>query len=501
MYGACIKFLNFNFRLMVSEIRRRASNKTTEDASQAIVNFLEMPKETGLECDSNSHLILQVAPPSSEVQSINHSSSSQSKSIQASCDLNTSNNQKNQKGWILLSTLNLLVCNGSAALVPIMAATSLPSTLVKCLYLFFDLPAPNDEESPKTEEISSIQSHQRPQVAAQTRHQRRKLPPSNSCQGISMLLSPEESAASMSEPSTPSSPASSNFLTAATNLTIERLSSKDRRHLLQRVFTQLLTKLCSHQSSLTELSRKDDLALLFNAITSWCPKHNQLWRQSAADVIVTMARNQVTNCPYIHEKNCINICVENMSRMAELSTTRPSEISDMLSALINFLYELASSGPANGATLLLDDFKSSLGYHLLVDFCLKLEVALPEDQESLERVINLIQQFTKVGIGELKPRPLSVNQLFIMDDFSMPRPSRKDSIRNLSAFNVLQTLWIKARSTELQELVLCALLNLYREDHANYFILDSQNTLSQFAEKLQIKQIHIQVCLFRMFFN
>ena len=48
--------------------------------------------------------------------------------------------QENNRGWILLQTLNLL-STGSQALVDCMTAASLPSTLVKCLYLFFDLPS------------------------------------------------------------------------------------------------------------------------------------------------------------------------------------------------------------------------------------------------------------------------------------------------------------------------------------------------------------------------
>lgn len=42
-------------------------------------------------------------------------------------------------GWMLLTALNLLSAGGSA-LMEVMTAASVPSTLVKCLYLFFDLP-------------------------------------------------------------------------------------------------------------------------------------------------------------------------------------------------------------------------------------------------------------------------------------------------------------------------------------------------------------------------
>lgn len=47
--------------------------------------------------------------------------------------------EESSAGWMLLSSLNLLSL-GNQALIDCMTAASLPSTLVKCLYLFFDLP-------------------------------------------------------------------------------------------------------------------------------------------------------------------------------------------------------------------------------------------------------------------------------------------------------------------------------------------------------------------------
>ena len=53
--------------------------------------------------------------------------------------------EETSNGWMLLSALNLL-SSGTQALIDCMTAASLPSTLVKCLYLFFDLPGVNDGE-------------------------------------------------------------------------------------------------------------------------------------------------------------------------------------------------------------------------------------------------------------------------------------------------------------------------------------------------------------------
>ena len=79
-------------RLAVSEIRKRASNQSTVAASSAIAKFLEM-------------------------DSVEEASN----------------------GWMLLTSLNLLSLGGPA-LIEVMTVAAIPSTLVKCLYLFFDLP-------------------------------------------------------------------------------------------------------------------------------------------------------------------------------------------------------------------------------------------------------------------------------------------------------------------------------------------------------------------------
>lgn len=72
-------------------------------------------------------------------------------------------------------------------------------------------------------------------------------------------------------------------------------------------------RLCSHPYPAEELARKDDLALLFLAITSWCPQYNVMWRKSAAEVLMTLSRHGLTQnvVAYIHSKfhNVINTLV------------------------------------------------------------------------------------------------------------------------------------------------------------------------------------------------
>lgn len=65
---------------------------------------------------------------------------------------------------------------------------------------------------------------------------------------------------------------------------------------------QILVKLCSYVSPAEELAQKDDLQLLFSAITSWCPPYNLPWRKSAGEVLMTISRHglSVNVVKYIH---------------------------------------------------------------------------------------------------------------------------------------------------------------------------------------------------------
>lgn len=375
-----IAFSQMVSRLMVTEIRRRASNKTTENASISIVEFLE------------------ISP--------------------------TVNTTSDKKGWILLSTLNILVSFNSSQLLAVMASNSLPSTFVKCLYLFFDLPPCVDKPA-------------------------------------------EDDAGSD-----------------------EYLSDTERRKLLQKVFSQLLTRICASPPALNDLIRRDDLLLLFNAITSYCPKHNIIWRQTAADVIVTMAKHSNVNIDYLHSKNCVNLFLENVQRIVELGTIDHADIVLMLKTFIVFLYEYNNSVNLNLVDTLLQDFSANFGYQFIVDFALKLEQK--KEFTLFADLMSLNQMFTKIGIATIKCRPMSVNELFIINEFSIPKPS-KGSLKNLKAFNIFVTLWSKSELEQAQSILLDRILAIYKEDNANYFITEGNQALSTFAEKLELKAADIQI--------
>ncbi|XP_043249922.1 WD repeat and FYVE domain-containing protein 3 isoform X1 [Colletes gigas] len=371
-------------RLMVFEIRRRASNQSTETASCAIVKFLEIE-----------------------------------------------NSEESSNGWMLLSALNLLAA-GDTSLIQAMTTASVPSTLVKCLYLFFDLPEMIEDEADITDTNSEF-------------------------------------------------------------------TPKQRRILLQKIFVQLLVRLCSHLYPAEELARKDDLTLLFSAITSWCPHYNVMWRKSAAEVLMTLSRHGLTQnvVTYIHCKGCIALCVDNMQRVPELA---PLEVVEMFVTVFCFLKDSSEVSQT-----LLDDFRSCQGYIFLSEFLLKhapsrLEQdSRAEAQDAIRNLVLMLASLTMCGHTELKPSQASMGSLFQMLGFTLPQPSnRGGSVRNIQAFQVLQSVFLKSNSPLLCCTILDAISSVYHSDNANYFILEGQNTLSQFAEKIHLKNREIQEKFFQL---
>lgn len=138
-----------------------------------------------------------------------------------------------------------------------MTDAAVPSTLVKCLYLFLDLPAIQIDQNQKQKQ----KQNQDENLANDDRQ----------------LFEEKKKA-----PWTP----------------------YDCRSNLQRVFVQLLVKLYSYHYAAEELARMDDLNLLFSAITSPCPIHNIMWRKNAAEILTTISRHGLTEIVvnYIHCK-------------------------------------------------------------------------------------------------------------------------------------------------------------------------------------------------------
>uniref|UniRef100_T1GN58 Alfy-like armadillo-like repeat domain-containing protein n=1 Tax=Megaselia scalaris TaxID=36166 RepID=T1GN58_MEGSC len=169
----------------------------------------------------------------------------------------------------------------------------------------------------------------------------------------------------------------------------------------------------------------------------------------------------------------------------------PLEVVEMFVSVFCFLKDSSEV-----SQVLLDDFRSSQGYLFLTEFLLKLEnekTRTIEVQAAIRNLVLMISSLCMCGYTELRPSHPQSNAVFKMQNFQMPQnTSRETGVRNIYAFQVLQSVFLKSSSTGLCCTILDAISSVYHSDNANYFILDSENTLSQFTEKIHLKSPQIQ---------
>lgn len=58
---------------------------------------------------------------------------------------------------------------------------------------------------------------------------------------------------------------------------------------------QLLSRIAMSTSCVEELTRREDLLLLFNAISSNCPEYNRPWRNQASEMLLVISKHTLAS--------------------------------------------------------------------------------------------------------------------------------------------------------------------------------------------------------------
>lgn len=419
-------------RLFVSEVRQRASNKHAEDASQAILLYLSSHQSLK---DANE----QVEPP--DVDTIDESA----------------------QGWNLLLTLNTLALTHNGNLIQLFCDASLPSTLVKCLYLLFDLPS--------TDRI----------------------------------------------PTSPHSDSTKDEISLDHSKTTDHsIISKP----LIRIFTQLLVKLCSHQICIDELIKKDDLRLLMGIASSHCSFNNKPWRRVAFQALLAISKHMRDNFLYLQQNMCLQVYVDNMQRIDSLGLANIEEFVDMIKTLLEFLYNLDVNNRNNIKSIapLMVQFKNSRIMELITDLLHRIDRVISQEDEDTEqsvedngetaqsirnqpsvssepgvrlddyrrygkRLIHSLSFMAKINISPeamssiSNLKPLATSRFEMLDQFRLPKPSASNSILNTGVLTLLKSEWSKLKDSHLIEAILDVTIALFNDDKFNYFIFESQQLL------------------------
>lgn len=118
-------------------------------------------------------------------------------------------------------------------------------------------------------------------------------------------------------------------------------------------------------------------------------------------------------------------------------------------------------------------------------------------QAAIRNLVLMISSLCMCGMNELRPPATSQIASSFMkmqnNHHTIPSNSSRDtSVRNVYAFQVLQAVFLNSTSTTLCCTILDAISRVYHSDNMNYFILETENTLNQFIERIHTKNSQIQ---------
>lgn len=449
-------------RLFVSEVRQRASNKHAEDASLAILQFLNFKPPHS----SQERLLDKVE----ENEKVNQGQKSEFKTLINSGTTATESTQQQTlttneaapQGWNLLLSLNTLALSQNSQIIQLLCDASLPSTLIKCLYLFFDLP-----------------------ISTQ--------------------------------------PNSVTITDAAERTTDQFVSVEFAREVttgpLIKAFTQLLVQLCSNQAAIDELIKKDDLRLLVGIASSQCLRHNKPWRKTAFKTLLAISRTMRDNFMYLEQNLCIQVYVENLHRISSLGLVTTEEFIDMIKTLLEFLYNLDVNNRNQTRSIapLIEQFKTSRIIDLIEELISKIDdfiiqensvqspFSVDGDSTSLHRQQPSVSSESGVCVDDLRRcakrlmqsltimakinsspetmttivslKPLTASRFEMLEQFKMPRPSARNCLLNYEVLRLLKGAWSKCQDSHIIEAILDATISLFNDDKYNYFIYESQQLL------------------------
>ncbi|CCF23439.1 WD repeat and FYVE domain-containing protein 3 [Caenorhabditis elegans] len=221
-----VHFATFLCSVLVKEVRQRAASTGTIEAAQSIAEFLR---------------------PGTEL-----------------------------KGYTILEAIRFLLSSEDEIMIDAACKVSLPSTLVKTIYLFFDLPA-----AATTVTVTDLTEN-------------------------------------------------------ATETEDEMLKNNEKLH---DMIGQIMEGLCRFKCVSEELVRKDDLLLLFVGTTSQVAEANNCWRKLCARLLEVIADKSITNAviKYVIVKKCVRIFVKNLSSAPSNSHSDAQKTAESIICLSCFL--------------------------------------------------------------------------------------------------------------------------------------------------------------------
>uniref|UniRef100_A0A8C0GX95 Alfy-like armadillo-like repeat domain-containing protein n=1 Tax=Chelonoidis abingdonii TaxID=106734 RepID=A0A8C0GX95_CHEAB len=262
---------------------------------------------------------------------------------------------------------------------------------------------------------------------------------------------------------------------------------------VQEMFVQTMLNLYREEQGLEELLSAAELQSLIIATASLWDQCNLSWKAPTSRVLRTISKAQTkTAIMYLQAADCIKIAIQNLFKLAD---TLPA--SDMCEAVSIILCFVKDSYPISSALLL--EFENNDGYQLLVKLLLRWEESPhSEGDHHVEEVLDLLTCLTVCGKTELKVSGNITHPQLPHFDFQQTQSSGM-TVKNLQAFQVLQSIFQKTSDLHLCRRILLAIKIMWAWDTMNFFLLEwTLQPISQFTDIIPLKPHLVQIQFFQL---
>ncbi|XP_042565532.1 WD repeat- and FYVE domain-containing protein 4 isoform X2 [Clupea harengus] len=239
---------------------------------------------------------------------------------------------------------------------------------------------------------------------------------------------------------------------------------------------QVILQQCRQVCFVEELVEAQELQCVIIAMTSLWDQCSTSWRRQASRVLRAVSAAQARNTvPILQAKNCMRICIQNLQRIS--GSVPGLVLAEVAVSVFSFIRDSYGLSPA-----LFQEFESNDGYGVLQAILERCEEEVcAESFQPVEDLLGLVSSFTLFGRSELKVALCVTNPQPPGFKFN-PSLTKGTAVKNLRAFGLLQSAFLRSSSALLCCQVLRSVQTIWSWDQANFFLLEwTLGSLAQMA--------------------
>ncbi|NXN14164.1 WDFY4 protein, partial [Indicator maculatus] len=269
-------------------------------------------------------------------------------------------------------------------------------------------------------------------------------------------------------------------------------TSEDDIH-TQEMLVKIMLNMYREEQGVEELLASDKLHALIIATSSLWDQCSHSWKVPTGHVLRTISKAQTKNSVvYLQAVDCIKIAIQNLFKLAD--TLPACDVCEAASIVLCFVKD---SYPISSA--LLTEFENNDGYQLLLKILLRCEgLQKTERDPYVDEILDILTCLTTCGKTELKVSGNIVHPQLPHFDFEWTQSSGL-TVKNLQAFQVLQTIFQKSNDQYLCGRILAAIGTIWAWNTVNFFLLEwTLQPINQFTDIIHFKPYPVQVLFFRL---